>query len=159
MAEEKHFQRSTSAVSSRMDDFPEIKTLSQLRNHWLQIHVFNRVDHWCFLLCILFISGIQVVLPDGVKTKSKVMALSGHFDLPARSGVLEQVTYVGHDSCCYCNEHGDVIKVGVRGHVMTFPIRNTASGHAKLRTAEEVQTHSFDALEMDTSVSCNVFYI
>ena len=86
------------------------------------------------------------------------MALSGHFDLPARSGVLEQVTYVGYDSCCYCNEHGEVIRVGARGHVMTFPIRDTASGHAKARTAGEVKTHSYDALEMNTTVSCSVFF-
>ena len=71
------------------------------------------------------ITGIEV-LPDGVKKNSKVMALPGHFDLPARAGVTEQVTYIGHDSCCYCDEHGDVVKTGARGHVMTFPFRNRA---------------------------------
>ena len=44
------------------------------------------------------------------------MAISGHFDLPARAGVLEQVTYVGHDSCSFCDEHGEVVKTNGRGH-------------------------------------------
>ena len=108
------------------------------------------------------ITGIEV-LPDGVKKNSKVMALPGHFDLPARAGVTEQVTYIGHDSCCYCDEHGDVVKTGARGHVMTFPFRNTTSGHARPQTAEEVKTHSFIALENNRTVSitllcCIVLY-
>ena len=94
-----------------------------------------------------------MVLPDGVKAKSKVMALSSHLDLPARSGVLEQVTYVGHDSCCYCDEHGEIVKTGPRGHVMTFPFRNTASGHAKPRTSQGVKVNSYEALERNTVVS------
>lgn len=88
-----------------------------------------------------------------MKKKSKVMALSGHFDLPARGGVLKQVIYVGHDSCSYCDEHGETVKTGTRGHVMTFPFRNTASGHMKLRVAEEVKAYSHDALERNTTVS------
>lgn len=99
------------------------------------------------------INGIEVVLPNGQRAKSKVKALSSHFDLPARAGVLEQVTYVGHDSCCYCDEHGETVKTGPRGHVMSFPFRNTASGHAKSRTAELVTSHSFEALEKNSVVS------
>lgn len=98
--------------------------------------------HLCFKM-----TGIEVVLPDGEKKKSKVMVLSGHFDLPARAGVTEQVTYIGHDSCCYCYEHGEVVNTGSKGHVMTFPFRNTASGHARPRTAGEVTTDSYMALE------------
>ena len=78
-----------------------------------------------------------------MKTTSKVMVLSSHFDLPACAGVLEQVTYTGHDSCSYCDEHGEVIKTGLRGHVMEFPFCNTVTGHVKLRTAEEVETQSY----------------
>ena len=84
---------------------------------------------------------------------SKVMVLSTHFDLPARAGALEQVTYTGHDSCSYCDEHGEVIKTGLHGHVMVFPLRNTVTGHAKLRTAKEVEAYSYDALEMNATVS------
>ena len=86
------------------------------------------------------------------------MALSGHFDLPAHAGVLEQVTYVGHDSCSYCDENGETVKTGARGHVMTFPFRNTASGHVKPRVAEEVKAHSYDALERNTTVSYFLCY-
>jgi hypothetical protein len=46
------------------------------------------------------------------------MVLSGHFDLPARAGVLEQVSYIGHDSCSYCEEHGETVKTSIRGHAM-----------------------------------------
>lgn len=96
---------------------------------------------------------MDVTLPDKVKTKSQVTVLSGHFDLPGRAGVLEQVTHTGHDCCSYCTEHGEVIKTGPRGHVMTFPFRNSISGHAKLRTAEEVESNSYDALERNKTVS------
>ena len=94
------------------------------------------------------------MLPGGAKAKQKVMALSGHFDLPARASVLEQMTYNGHYSCCYCEEYGDVCKFGQRSHVMTFPFRDTDTGHAELRTAEGVQHDSYDALE---NVNCKFF--
>lgn len=94
-----------------------------------------------------------MVLPDGLEAKSKVKALSSHFDLPACTGVLEQVTYVGHNSCCYCDEHGETVKTGPRGHVMSFPFRNTASGYTKPRTAGAVTANSFEALKKNTVVS------
>lgn len=99
------------------------------------------------------VTGIEVTLPDGVKKKSKVMAISGHFDLPARAGVLEQVTYVGHDSCSFCDEDGEVVKTNGRGHVMTFPFRNTPSGHAEPRDAVDVKAHVYEALETNATVS------
>ena len=103
--------------------------------------------------------GIEITLPDGARKKSKVMALSGHFDLPARAGVLEQVTYVGHDRCCYCQEHGDAVKTGAMGHVMTFPFRNNASGRVKTtRTAEEVKVQAHDSLERNTTVRCFICF-
>ncbi|XP_044183603.1 uncharacterized protein LOC122964165 [Acropora millepora] len=80
------------------------------------------------------------------------MAISGHFELPARAGVLEQVTYVGHDSCSFCDEHGEVVKTNGRGHVMTFPFRNTPSGHAEPRDAVDVKAHAYEALETNATV-------
>ena len=94
-----------------------------------------------------------MLLPDGLKAKSKVKALSSHFDLPAHTGALEQVAYVGHDSC-YCEEHGETVKTGPRGHVMSFPFRNTASGYTKPRTAGAVTANSFEALKKNTVVGC-----
>lgn len=32
----------------------------------------------------------------------------------------------------FCAEHGDVVKTGARGHVITFPFPNTVKGHAML---------------------------
>lgn len=92
-----------------------------------------------------------------MKATSKILALSGHFDLPARAGVVEQVTYNGHDSCSYCNEPGQIIKTSAGGHVMTFPFRNTASGHAKSRTAAEVKIQSFEALERNSTVGYSYY--
>lgn len=97
----------------------------------------------------MFVPGIDVVLPCGTKAKPKVVALSSHFDLPARAGSLEQVTCTGS----FCYEHGEVIKTSARGHVMTFPFRDTPSGHVDLCTAEQVKAHSFDALERNATVS------
>lgn len=80
------------------------------------------------------------------------MTLLGHFDLPARAGVLEQVPYTGHDSCCYCTEEGEVVKTSGRGHVMTFPFRDTSTGHAPPRKADEIVVNSYCALEKNGTV-------
>ena len=36
---------------------------------------------------------------------------------------------------------------------MVFPFRNTVTGHVKLRTAKEVETQSYNALETNATVS------
>ena len=76
-----------------------------------------------------------------------MIPLSGHFDLPARAGILEQLTFTGHDSSCYSNEHGEVAKTSQQGHVMIFPFRNTPKGNAEIRTAQKVRAHLYRALE------------
>ena len=69
-----------------------------------------------FESCILsFLKGTEVKPPDGNVDPSKVMVLSGHFDIPGRAAVLEQLTYKGHSSCCYCDECGDVVKHQLEG--------------------------------------------
>lgn len=40
-----------------------------------------------------------------------------------------------------------------RGHVMTFPFRNTPSGHAKPRAAVNVKACAYEALEKNATVS------
>ena len=68
--------------------------------------------------------------------------------LPALVSLRTGYIYiVGHDSCCYCDEHGETVKTGPRGHVMSFPFRNTASGYTKPRTAGAVTANSFEALK------------
>ena len=97
--------------------------------------------------------GIEVELPSNEAAASRVMVLSGHFDLPARSAVLEQVTHTGHDSCCYCTEKGKTVSTSARGHVMTFPFCDTPSGHAELRSSEDIERDSLKALHEKLTVS------
>lgn len=97
--------------------------------------------------------GIEVELPSRKVVVSRVMVLSGHFDLVARSAVLDQVTHTGHDSCCYCTEKGSTVSTSRRGHVMTFPFRNTITGHAELRNWEDIEQDSLKALLEKQTVS------
>ena len=99
------------------------------------------------------LKGIEVKLHDENVDTSKMMVLSGHFDLLGRTAVLEQLTYKGHSSCCYCDECGDVVKTSARGHVMTFPFRDTPTGHVKLRTREDILTDSLRALDSGSTVN------
>lgn len=57
----------------------------------------------------MFLLGFEVELPREEAATSRVMVLSGHFDLPARSPVLKQVSYNGHDGCCYCTEKAKLL--------------------------------------------------
>ena len=97
--------------------------------------------------------GFEIELPREEAATSQVMVLSGHFDLPARSAVLEQVSHNGHDSCCYCTEKGETVSTSVRGHVMTFPFRDTPTGHAELRTSKDIEQDSLKALHENSTVS------
>jgi hypothetical protein len=58
-----------------------------------------------------------------------------------------------HDSCCYCDEKGEVVKTSARGHVMTFPFWNTCTGHATLRKMKNIVSDCFTALETNSIVS------
>lgn len=97
--------------------------------------------------------GFEVDLPGEKPATSRVMVLSGHFDLPARSAVLEQVSYNGHDSCCYCTEKGETVSTSARGHVVTFPFRDTQTGHVELRTSKDIEQDSLKALHENSTVS------
>ena len=105
------------------------------------------------LVCFIK-TGIPMVLSNGSQATPKVMTLSSHFELPAPAAALELVCFCEHDSCSFCLEHGQVVKTGPNGgHVMTFPFQNTATGHVKLRSAEDVQQESYDALGRNETVS------
>lgn len=60
------------------------------------------------------------------------MVFFGYFDFFVCVGVLEQVIYVGYDSCCYCQEYGDIVKIGVMGYVMIFLFCNIVFGYVKI---------------------------
>lgn len=104
-------------------------------------------------ICTAQVQGFEVELPGEKAATSRVMVLSGHFDLPARSAVLEQVSYSGHDSCCYCKEKGKTVSTSARGHVVTFPFRDTPTGHAELRTSKDIEQDSSKALHENSSVN------
>lgn len=85
--------------------------------HSIKIYVqLHNTEYWLF-----FIEGIEVELPSKEAAASQMMVLSGHFDLPARSAVLEQVTHTGHDGCCYCTHKGKTVSTSGRGHVIITP--------------------------------------
>ena len=83
----------------------------------------------------------------------KMMVLLGHFDLPAWSAVLEQVTHTGHDGCSYCTHKGKTVSTSARGHVMTYPFCDTPTGRAELRTSEDIERDSLAALHKDKTVN------
>lgn len=105
------------------------------------------------LFPFIFLLGFEVELPREKAATSRVMVLSGHFDLPARSAVLEQVSYNGHDSCCYCTEKGETVSTSARGHVVTFPFRDTQTGHVELQTSKDIEQDSLKALHENSTVS------
>ena len=92
-----------------------------------------------YFISFYFFLAFEVELPSEEAATSRVMVLLGHFDLPARSAVLEQVSYNGHDSCCCCTEKGETVSTSARGHVVTFPFRDTPTGHAELRTSKDIE--------------------
>ena len=105
-------------------------------------------------MCLIFlIEEIEVELHSEEDGISRVMVLSGHFDLPARAAVLDQVTHTGHDACCYCTEKGKTVSTSARGHVMTYPFCNTPTGHAELRTSQNIKEESLKALHENLPVS------
>lgn len=105
------------------------------------------------IFSVTFIIGIEVELPSKEAAASRVMVLSSHFELPARSAVLEQVTYTGYNSCCYCTEKGKTASTSIKGHVMTFPFRDTPTGHAELRSSKGIEQDSLKALHENLTVS------
>ena len=100
-----------------------------------------------------FVEGIEIELPIKKAATSQMMVLSAHFDLPARSGVLEQVSHTGRDGCCYCVLKGETVSTSARGHVMTYLFCDTPTGHAELRTSEEIERDSLTALQGNCTVS------
>lgn len=68
---------------------------------------------------------------------SKVYLVSGIFDLPAKSMVLEEIQYNGFCGCTYCVEAGKSVKAkdGGRGWVHVYPFNDESeTGHAQRRT-------------------------
>jgi len=69
------------------------------------------------------------------------------------------VPFTGYHSCLYCLEKGEVVKTSQRGHVMTFPFRQTLTGHEKLREEQEVLENCYDAIENNSKVSMHLYIL
>ncbi|XP_056462598.1 uncharacterized protein LOC130402460 [Gadus chalcogrammus] len=52
---------------------------------------------------------------------SKVLTIAGTCDLPAKALVLNSVQYNGKYGCHKCEQPGETVKTGERGHVHAFP--------------------------------------
>ncbi|XP_074612396.1 uncharacterized protein LOC141866757 [Acropora palmata] len=85
----------------------------------------------------LEIQGTTFQLPNKETIMSKVYLVSGIFDLPAKSMVLEEIQYNGFCGCTYCVEAGKSVKAkdGGRGWVHVYPFNDESeTGHAERRT-------------------------
>ena len=81
---------------------------------------------------------------------SKVYLVSGIFDLPAKSLVLEEIQFNGFCGCSYCVEAGKSVKAkdGGRGQVHVYPFNDDAeTGHAERRTHKGTIANGMKSLE------------
>lgn len=53
----------------------------------------------------------------------KVLTIAGTCDLPAKALVLNSVQFNGHFGCLKCEQPGQTVKTGERGHVHAFPFQ------------------------------------
>lgn len=81
---------------------------------------------------------------------SKVYLVSGIFDLPAKSLVLEEIQFNGFCGCSYCVEAGKSVKAkdGGRGQVHVYPFNDESeTGHAERRTHKGTIANGMKSLE------------
>lgn len=55
----------------------------------------------------------------------KAFTIAGTCDLPAKALVLNTVQFNGHFGCLKCEQPGQTVKTGERGHVHAFPFQKT----------------------------------
>lgn len=81
-----------------------------------------------------FFKGTTFHLPNKKTIKSKIYLVSGIFDMPAKSLVLEEIQFNGFCECSYCIEAGKSVKAkdGKRGQVRVYPFNDESeTGHAE----------------------------
>ena len=81
---------------------------------------------------------------------TKVYLISGIFDLPAKSLVLEEIQYNGFCGCSYCVEAGKSVKTkdDGRGQVHVYPFHDeSVTGHTELRTHKGTIANGMKSLE------------
>lgn len=95
-----------------------------------------------------------VVQPAGMKSEPfvcKVLTIAGTCDLPAKALVLNSVQYNGKFGCHKCEQPGETVGVGERGHVHAFPYQH-GDPKGPLRKNEKFALHMKVAYETNTIV-------
>ena len=112
--------------------------------------LFDFATHHLTFTCFLFHKGTTFQLPNKETIKSKVYLVSGIFDLPAKSLVLEEIQFNGFCGCSYCVEAGKSVKAkdGRRGQVHVYPFNDESeTGHAEQRTHKGTIANGMKSLE------------
>ena len=60
---------------------------------------------------------------------------------------------MGMTAAAIVQKKGETVSTSARGHVMTFPFRDTPTGHAELRTSKDIEQDSLKALHENSTVS------
>lgn len=97
-------------------------------------------------LLILEETGHTFRLQDGSSIKSHVIALSGHFDTPAKDDFLHKIHHNGKHGCSFCEDQGKSAKSG-KGHTHVYPYdTKTETGFGKARTCDSVRSNATNAI-------------
>jgi len=103
-------------------------------------------------LLILEETGHTFRLQDGRSIKSHVIALSGHFDTPAKDDFLHKIHHNGKHGCSFCEDQGKTVKSG-KGHTHVYPYdTETETGFGKARTCDSVRSNATDAINSGKNV-------
>ncbi|XP_070408783.1 uncharacterized protein [Nothobranchius furzeri] len=81
----------------------------------------------------------------------KVLTIAGTCDLPAKALVLNSVQYNGKFGCHKCEQPGETVKTGERGHVHVFPFQHR-DPKEPLRTNEKFALDMKTAKETNTTI-------
>ncbi|KAK7880001.1 hypothetical protein WMY93_033332 [Mugilogobius chulae] len=81
----------------------------------------------------------------------KVLTIAGTCDLPAKALVLNSVQYNGKFGCRKCEQPGETVKTGERGHVHAFPYQH-GDPKGPLRTNEKFALDMKNANDTKTTV-------
>ncbi|XP_041916006.1 uncharacterized protein LOC121680620 isoform X3 [Alosa sapidissima] len=95
-----------------------------------------------------------LVQPAGLTSEPflcKVLTIAGTCDLPAKALVLNSVQYNGKFGCHKCEQPGETVRTGERGHVHAFPYQH-GDPKGPLRTNEKFAFDMKIANETKTTV-------
>lgn len=134
--------------------------MNTLDRQHIDRHTFTCIYVATWLHC-LFYTGTTFQLPNERIIKSKVYLISGVFDLPAKSLVLEEIQYNGFCGCSYCVEAGKTVKTKEdgRGQVHVYPFHDESiTGHTELRTHKGTIANGMKSLEDPHGKPVSVYF-